>query len=168
MAKANPFRFSTKYQDDETDLLYYGYRYYSTSTARWLSRDAIGEEGGANLYGSVGNSPISRWDALGLQRVPNLPPPGYPQRPPPPPQYPEGFAMCQRNVANDGKSDIVGMLANCCGGQHTYMQYVSTVQPPQIGPPFYWGGVLVGELLQFQKPTSSRILARHAQRTAII
>ena len=26
MAKANPFRFSTKYQDDETDLLYYGYR----------------------------------------------------------------------------------------------------------------------------------------------
>ena len=24
MAKANPFRFSTKYQDDETDLLYYG------------------------------------------------------------------------------------------------------------------------------------------------
>ena len=27
MAKANPFRFSTKYQDDETDLLYYGYRY---------------------------------------------------------------------------------------------------------------------------------------------
>ena len=29
MAKANPFRFSTKYQDDETDLLYYGYRYYN-------------------------------------------------------------------------------------------------------------------------------------------
>ena len=25
MAKVNPFRFSTKYQDDETDLLYYGY-----------------------------------------------------------------------------------------------------------------------------------------------
>ena len=24
----NPFRFSTKYQDDETDLLYYGYRSY--------------------------------------------------------------------------------------------------------------------------------------------
>ena len=32
MAKANPFRFSTKYQDDETDLLYYGYRYYNAST----------------------------------------------------------------------------------------------------------------------------------------
>ena len=36
MAKANPFRFSTKYQDDETDLLYYGYRYYNPSTGRWI------------------------------------------------------------------------------------------------------------------------------------
>jgi hypothetical protein len=25
MAKNNPFRFSTKYDDDESDLLYYGY-----------------------------------------------------------------------------------------------------------------------------------------------
>jgi uncharacterized protein RhaS with RHS repeats len=32
MAKLNPFRFSTKYQDDETDFLYYGYRYYNPST----------------------------------------------------------------------------------------------------------------------------------------
>ena len=39
MAKANPFRFSTKYQDDETDLLYYGYRYYTASTGRWICRD---------------------------------------------------------------------------------------------------------------------------------
>jgi uncharacterized protein RhaS with RHS repeats len=37
MAKANPFRFSTKYQDDETDLLYYGYRYYNVGTGRWLT-----------------------------------------------------------------------------------------------------------------------------------
>jgi RHS repeat-associated protein len=34
MAKANPFRFSTKYQDDETDLAHYGYRYYSASTGK--------------------------------------------------------------------------------------------------------------------------------------
>ena len=33
MAKANLFRFSTKYQDDETDLLYYGYGYYNASTS---------------------------------------------------------------------------------------------------------------------------------------
>ena len=41
MARGNPFRFSTKYQDDETDLVYYGYRYYSASTGRWLSRDPL-------------------------------------------------------------------------------------------------------------------------------
>src|SRR5688572_15710465 len=29
MAQANPFRFSTKYWDQESDLVYYGYRYYS-------------------------------------------------------------------------------------------------------------------------------------------
>jgi len=43
LAKANPFRFSTKYQDDETDLLYYGYRYYSTPTGRWLAHDPLAE-----------------------------------------------------------------------------------------------------------------------------
>jgi RHS repeat-associated protein len=43
MAKVNPFRFSTKYQDDETDLLFYGYRYYKPSTGSWLSRDPLFE-----------------------------------------------------------------------------------------------------------------------------
>ena len=65
MAKANPFRFSTKYQDDETDLLYYGYRYYSLSMGRWLSRDPIGERGGRNLCGFAGNNAIGNIDALG-------------------------------------------------------------------------------------------------------
>jgi len=66
MAKANPFRFSTKYQDDETDLLYYGYRYYNAGTGRWVSRDPIGERGGLNLYAFVQNSPATTFDALGL------------------------------------------------------------------------------------------------------
>ncbi len=65
MARANPFRFSTKYQDDETDLLYYGHRYYSTSTGRWLSRDPIEEKGGRNLYCFVRNNAICLFDALG-------------------------------------------------------------------------------------------------------
>lgn len=66
MAKANPFRFSTKFQDDETDMLYYGYRYYNASTGGWLSRDPIQERGGRNLYGFVYNNPIGRIDRLGL------------------------------------------------------------------------------------------------------
>jgi RHS repeat-associated protein len=66
MAKANHFRFSTKYQDDETDLLYYGYRYYNASTGRWLSRDPSDEGGGINLYALVGNDPLDNNDGCGL------------------------------------------------------------------------------------------------------
>jgi len=40
-----PFRFSTKYADDESDFLYFGFRYYNTSSGRWLSRDPVGEVG---------------------------------------------------------------------------------------------------------------------------
>ena len=39
MADFFPHRFSTKYYDSETDLYYYGYRYYSPSLGRWISRD---------------------------------------------------------------------------------------------------------------------------------
>ena len=70
-ATTNPFRFSSKYADDVTDLYYYGYRYYSPVVERWLSRDPIGEEGGLNLYGFVSNNSISWIDELGL-----LPSPG--------------------------------------------------------------------------------------------
>jgi RHS repeat-associated protein len=70
MAKANPFRFSTKYQDDETDLVYYGYRYYSASMGRWLSRDPIEEWGGHNLSAFVHNDPIDFRDAFGLADSP--------------------------------------------------------------------------------------------------
>ena len=66
MAKANPFRFSTKYQDEETDLLYYGYRYYNASTGRWLSRDPAGEGHGGGLYVLVKNEPSEIIDILGL------------------------------------------------------------------------------------------------------
>jgi len=53
MAKVNPVRFSTKYQDDESDLLYYGFRYYKPSTGTWLSRDPINEIGFDSLYGNL-------------------------------------------------------------------------------------------------------------------
>jgi RHS repeat-associated protein len=65
-AQANPWRFSTKYQDDETGLLYYGYRFYNPTDGRWPSRDPIGEEGGINLSGFVWNDAVGRYDAFGL------------------------------------------------------------------------------------------------------
>lgn len=66
MAKGNPFRFSTKYQDEESDLVYYGLRYYRADTSRWLNRDPIGEDGGLNLYGFVGNDAVNQVDRLGM------------------------------------------------------------------------------------------------------
>ncbi|MDD4406068.1 MAG: RHS repeat-associated core domain-containing protein [Parabacteroides sp.] len=69
MAKVNPFGFSTKYTDNETDLVYYGYRYYSPALGRWMNRDPIEEKGGLNLYGFVNNDPVNRWDKLGLRSL---------------------------------------------------------------------------------------------------
>ena len=63
-----PYGFSTKYEDAETGLLYYGYRYYDPVTGRWPSRDPIGERGGINLYGMVGNNIVGRFDVLGLDQ----------------------------------------------------------------------------------------------------
>ncbi len=45
MAKANPFRFSTKFQDSETDLLYYGFRYYNPSLQPTPVRSGAGVPG---------------------------------------------------------------------------------------------------------------------------
>ncbi|NLH73703.1 MAG: RHS repeat-associated core domain-containing protein [Verrucomicrobia bacterium] len=67
ISKLNPLRFSTKYTDDKSGFLYYGYRYYSPGTGRWPSRDPIEEEGGVNLYGFVGNDPIQFIDPFGLE-----------------------------------------------------------------------------------------------------
>ena len=66
IAFENPFRFSTKYTDQESGFLNYGRRLYNPTTGRWLSKDPIEEDGGLNLYGFVYNSPLNFWDMLGL------------------------------------------------------------------------------------------------------
>jgi hypothetical protein len=48
-------------------LYYYGYRYYSPSLGRWISRDPIEEKGGLNLYGFVNNDPVNKWDLWGMK-----------------------------------------------------------------------------------------------------
>ena len=50
LAEASPFRFSTKFTDAETGLLYYGYRYYLPSLGRWLSRDPLLDEASLRKY----------------------------------------------------------------------------------------------------------------------
>ena len=65
-------RFSTKYFDGETGLYYFDYRFYSPPLMRWLTRDPIEEDGGANLYCFVQNASTFTYDAFGLRRS-NLP-----------------------------------------------------------------------------------------------
>jgi RHS repeat-associated protein len=65
MSNRNRVRFSTIYQDSETDLICYGDRYYTVDSGRWQSRDTIEERGGVNIYCFVRNSPTSTFDVLG-------------------------------------------------------------------------------------------------------
>ena len=53
MADFFPHRFSTKYYDAETDLYDYGYRHYSPSLGRWISRDPIQEDAPTPLRADV-------------------------------------------------------------------------------------------------------------------
>ncbi len=62
-----PFLFQSKYYDAETELYYYGYRYYSPATTKWLNRDPLEEAGGLNLTGFCRNNPIMYVDYLGLR-----------------------------------------------------------------------------------------------------
>jgi RHS repeat-associated protein len=65
-ADDNPFRFSTRYYDQETGLYAYPKRYYDPELGRWLSRDPAEELGGDNLYAFVLNDPIGLVDPFGL------------------------------------------------------------------------------------------------------
>ena len=60
------YRFSTKYECEDSGFLYYGFRSYDPETGRWPNRDPIGERGGVNLYGFVGNDGINKNDLFGL------------------------------------------------------------------------------------------------------
>ena len=61
-----PFHFSSKFTDPETGLNYYGYRLYDPSNGRWLNRDPVGERGGINPLGFLGNNGCNDVDYNGL------------------------------------------------------------------------------------------------------
>jgi len=66
MADANVMQFASMPVHRQSGLSLYPFRDYDPSLQRWLSRDPIGEMGGINLYGFVGNNPISGVDPFGL------------------------------------------------------------------------------------------------------
>ncbi|WP_284452797.1 RHS repeat domain-containing protein, partial [Parachlamydia acanthamoebae] len=60
------WRFCSKRTDPETDLIYFGRRYYDPQIARWITADPLGYEAGPNLYAYVNNSPLMNLDLYGL------------------------------------------------------------------------------------------------------
>ncbi len=72
----SPMHFTGKQHDTETAFDYFGARYFGSTTGRWLSPDwagaptavpyaNFGTHSRLNLYGYVGNNPLSRADADG-------------------------------------------------------------------------------------------------------
>jgi RHS repeat-associated protein len=65
----NPWLFSSKRYDVETELVYYGKRYYIPELGRWLTSDPLGPEAGNNLYAFVLNAPLVHYDLYGLFEI---------------------------------------------------------------------------------------------------
>ncbi len=63
-ADVNIMRFSS--MPEHHGLSLYFARPYDINLQRWLARDPIGELGGVNLYGFVGNHPLNAIDPLGF------------------------------------------------------------------------------------------------------
>lgn len=58
--------YTGHFEHAPSGLILTWYRAYDPTLGRWLSRDPIGEAGGGNLYGYVGNAPVKWIDSLGL------------------------------------------------------------------------------------------------------
>jgi RHS repeat-associated protein len=63
-------RYAGMFYHQPSGLYLTHYRAYDPDSARWLSRDPIGEAGGTNLYAYVEGNPTSKVDPLGLKPIP--------------------------------------------------------------------------------------------------
>ena len=63
----NPWRFASKRVDPETGFIYFGNRYYSPRTHRWITSDPVGYDEGPNLYAYLANNPLNQFDQRGLR-----------------------------------------------------------------------------------------------------
>jgi RHS repeat-associated protein len=139
-------QFSSKERDPATGWRDYGFRYYAPQWQRWLSADPIGEAGGVNLYGFVGNAPVDTFDPHGLQFTGSS---GWPQNPNQQGnsgnECHERFANCMSTycigaAALDGVGGIPGLLGVSLGLWQTASQ-----KGPMGGPrPLIRSGKLTG------------------------
>lgn len=65
-AVGNPWRFADKPIDEESELIYFGLRYYDPALGRWISQDSCRKDG-PNLYAYLHNNPINYIDHFGLE-----------------------------------------------------------------------------------------------------
>jgi len=70
----NPFRYTAREFDTETNLYYYRARYYDASVGRFVSEDPIRFDGGPDFYVYVAENPINYIDPSGEIHY-NYPPP---------------------------------------------------------------------------------------------
>lgn len=61
----SPWRFASKRHDPETNLIYFGERYYSPTLCRWITPDPLGLIDGINPYAYLHNNPFKYRDADG-------------------------------------------------------------------------------------------------------
>lgn len=64
-AHRNPWRYASKRFDSETQLIYFGKRYYDPQLARWLTTDPAGFADTTNLYAYLRNNPFRYVDPDG-------------------------------------------------------------------------------------------------------
>jgi len=66
----SPWGFVSKRIEQETNLLFFGRRYYSPALGRWITTDPQGFSDGPNLYAYVHNNPLTHFDLYGLWENP--------------------------------------------------------------------------------------------------
>jgi RHS repeat-associated protein len=69
LAEANVYQFSSQEFHGPSGLTLYLRRAYDPSLQRFINRDPLGEDGGINLFGFVGNNPINSIDLFGLAEL---------------------------------------------------------------------------------------------------
>lgn len=111
----NPIRFSTKYQDDESGLVYYGRRFYSPDLGRWPNRDPLGEPGfellrgkqalasagEPNRYLFVKNNPLQNIEPDGLDLITIT--------------YTNGTTVTYGTFSSPNMGQLMGALTNAAG-----------------------------------------------------
>jgi RHS repeat-associated protein len=88
----NPFQYTARELDSETNLYFYRARYYDFAVGRFLSEDPLAFDAGLNFYNYVNGNPTNLADPFGLYTY-KPPKPGKPPIPPVSPKL-DKFLKC--------------------------------------------------------------------------